>query len=70
MIVVTNKLTYLLLLTVPVGFLKIFFFDVTPTGINYHEIFVSIMIMLCGMYLFIRVNTYSPFFNPDHPKHR
>jgi hypothetical protein len=70
MIVVTNKLTYLLLLTVPVGFLKIFFFDITSAGINYHEIFVSIMIMLCGIYVFIRANTYSPFFNPDHPKHR
>ena len=70
MIVVTDKRTYLFLLSVPIGFAKIFLFDITSAGVNYGNIYVSIMVMLVGIYLFIRVNTYSHIYNPDHPKHK
>lgn len=71
-IIVKNKLTYLLLLTVPVGLLKIFLYDINLD--NYmnvlEQIFLSIIIVLIGVYLFIRFNSYSHWFNPDHPKPR
>lgn len=54
MIVVTDKRTYLFLLSVPIGFAKIFFFDITSAGVNYGNIYVSIMVMLVGIYLFIK----------------
>ncbi len=66
-IIVTNKLTYLLLLAVPCGLIKIFAYDVKQVD-SISQIFVSILIILIGVYLFIRFNTYSPWYNPNHPK--
>lgn len=57
-IIVTNKLTYLLLLAVPCGLIKIFAYDVKQVD-SISQIFVSILIILIGVYLFIRFNTYS-----------
>ena len=66
-IVVTNKLTYLLLLTIPVGIIKIIVYDLSKDNITLN-IFVSILIILIGIYLFVRFNTYSHWYNPNHPK--
>ena len=66
-IIVTNKLTYLLLLTVPVGIIKIIAYDLKKDNVTLN-IFVSILIILIGIYLFIRFNTYSHWYNPNHPK--
>ena len=66
-IMVTNKLTYLLLLTVPVGIIKIIAYDLKKDNVTLN-IFVSILIILIGIYLFIRFNTYSHWYNPNHPK--
>ena len=66
-IIVTNKLTYLLLLTVPVGIIKIIAYDLKKDNVALN-IFVSILIILIGKYLFIRFNTYSHWYNPNHPK--
>lgn len=66
-IVVTNKLTYLLLLTIPVGIIKIIVYDLRKDNITLN-IFVSILIILIGIYLFVRFNTYSHWCNPNHPK--
>ncbi len=66
-IIVTNKLTYLLLLTVPVGIIKIIAYDLKKDNVALN-IFVSILIILIGIYLFIRFNTYSHWYNPNHPK--
>lgn len=65
---VTNKYTYLLLITIPIAILKICLVDISAAGINFYGIFVSIMILNVGLYLFIRFNTYSHFYNPQHPK--
>lgn len=66
-IVVTNKLTYLLLLTIPVGIIKMIVYDLKKDSITLN-IFVSILIILIGIYLFVRFNTYSHWYNPNHPK--
>ena len=64
-IIVKNKLTYLLLLTVPVGLLKIFLYDINLD--NYmnvlEQIFLSIIIVLIGVYLFIRLLNTNLFTN-------
>lgn len=65
---VTNKYTYLFLVTIPIAILKICLFDIRTTKINFYNIFVSIMLLNIGIYLFIRFNTYSHFYNPQHPK--
>ncbi len=66
-IIVTNKLTYLLLLLIPCGLVKIFVYDLKQAQ-PYSQIFVSILIILIGTYLFIRFNSYSHWYNPNHPK--
>ncbi len=66
-IVVTNKLTYLLLMTIPVGIIKIIVYDLKKDNVALN-IFVSILIILIGIYLFVRFNTYSHWYNPNHPK--
>ena len=65
---VQNKYTYLFLLTIPVAILKIVLFDFNAERIDFYGIFVSLMILNIGIYLFIRFNTYSHFYNPQHPK--
>ena len=65
---VQNKYTYLFLLTIPVAILKIVLFDFDAERIDFYGIFVSLMILNIGIYLFIRFNTYSHFYNPQHPK--
>ena len=66
-IIVTNKLTYLLLLAIPCGLIKIFVYDLKQVQ-PYTQIFVSILIIVIGIYLFIRFNSYSHWYNPNHPK--
>ena len=65
---IQNKYTYLFLLTIPVAILKIVLFDFNTERIDFYGIFVSLMILNIGIYLFIRFNTYSHFYNPQHPK--
>lgn len=66
-IIVTNKLTYLLLLSIPCGLIKIFVYDLKQVQ-PYTQIFVSILSIVIGIYLFIRFNSYSHWYNPNHPK--
>ena len=66
-IIVTNKLTYLLLLAIPCGLIKIFVYDLKQVQ-PYTQIFVSILIIVIGIYLFIIFNSYSHWYNPNHPK--
>lgn len=66
-LIVTNKATYLWLLTVPVGIIKIFLYDLKGTNIMV-DVLASLLVIFAGVYLFIRDNTYSPWYNPDHPK--
>ena len=74
-LIVVNKWTYLWLLTIPAGILKIIFdyqasmAIATPNLPQFvFDTFVSILIMLIGMVLFIKMNTYSNWSNPNHPK--
>ncbi|MCI5772966.1 MAG: hypothetical protein MR210_00200 [Erysipelotrichaceae bacterium] len=69
-IIVTNKWTYLFLVTIIIGVCKILFYDLTFTNMADigFQIFVSLMIMAVGVYFFVRFNSYSPWMNPDHPK--
>lgn len=32
------------------------------------DLFICLILSIICIYLFIRFNTYSPLFNPDHPK--
>lgn len=65
-IIVTNKWTYLLLLSIPIGLGKILIYDIPEKNVG--EIFISLMIVIIGIYFFVRFNSYSAWMNPDHPK--
>ena len=67
-IVVTNKWTYLWLVVAVGAILKIPFYDIQSGVVNAGGIFVSLMIAAVCAYVFIRMNTYNEFYNPDHPK--
>ena len=69
-LIVSNKWTYLFLLGIPVGLIKIFGFDLhlenlADIGL---QLFISLMIMAVGIYLFVRFNSYSAWMNTEHPK--
>ena len=64
---VQNKYTYLFLLTIPIGILKMILMGFR-LGFNLPEFVSSLVIMNIGVYFFVRFNTYSHFYNPDHPK--
>lgn len=69
-ITVTNKYTYFLLLTIPVAIIKIIFYDLKQINISDigFQIFLSIIIAILGIYFFVRLNSYSLWMNPNHPK--
>ena len=75
-IVVTNKLTYLCLLSVPVGIIKIIYDYITLSKQeNFmpqfaYETFISLIILIIGVVAFIKLNTYSAYLNPNHPKEK
>lgn len=69
-LIVVNKWTYLFLLCIPVGLIKIFGFDLhlenlADIGL---QLFISLMIMAVGIYLFVRFNSYSAWMNPEYSK--
>lgn len=68
--VVKNKWTYALLALIPLGAIKIMLMDVQATGIDVQGIFISIMMGVIGLYLFMRFNTQHYIFNPNHPKNK
>lgn len=67
---VTNKYTYLLLLTVPLALVKIFMYDIHLEGIAniVTQVFLSIIVGYLGVHFFVKLNTYSNWMNPNHPK--
>lgn len=74
-IVVTSKWSYLLLLSIPFGILKMIFdyqnvFSVAnPNVIQFvYDTFISVLIITIGVIMFIKLNTHSNWMNPDHPK--
>lgn len=73
-LIVTNKWTYLLLLTIPMGIIKIIFdynntIHVSNNVTQFvYDTFISIIIIIIGIILFIKFNTHSNWINPDHPK--
>lgn len=75
-IVVTNKLTYLFLLSVPVGIIKIIYDYITLSKQENFmsqfafETFISLIILILGVVAFIKLNTYSAYLNPNHPKEK
>lgn len=69
-IVVVNKWTYLFLLGIPVGLIKLFCYDLTllpNAAAMWTQIFITAMIVVVCVYFFIRFNTYSHWMNPNHP---
>lgn len=65
-IVVQDKKTYIYLVLILIGLLKIIFYDI-KTEWNVGGIFISLLMMAIGFYLFVRRNTYQELINPDHP---
>lgn len=73
-LVVTSKWSYLLLLSVPIGIVKIIldyneaFSMANPNVLQFvYNTFVSLLIILIGVIMFIKLNTRSAWLNPDHP---
>lgn len=74
-IIVTNKKTYLFLLAA-IGSIVFWLGDMVYTLVmKRREIsdlvgdsFMCLIIAIICIYLFVRFNTYSHFYNPDHPK--
>lgn len=67
---VTNRWTYLCFIPTMAGILKIIFYDFNWTNdlVSFiKELFLSLLLILIGIYLFIRINSYSHLFNPNHP---
>lgn len=74
-IIVKNKWTYLWLLTIPAGIIKIIFDYQASMAVSIpnmaqfgFDTFVSLIIMIIGIVLFVKMNSYSHWMNPDHPK--
>lgn len=74
-LVVTSKWSYLLLLSIPIGIVKIVFDYQTTMMISkpnlvqfLYDSVVSVLIIIIGIILFIKMNTYSHWINPNHPK--
>ena len=66
-IVVKEKKQYLWLLALPLGLLKAILFDIHDPQM-FNRLFETVMVVMICVYFFIRFNSYSQFFNPDHPK--
>lgn len=72
-LIVTDKTKWSLwiLLVIPLGLCKIVFLDLglaTENEPNISDVMLTIFLMVVGWYLFVRLNTYSSFYNPDHPR--
>lgn len=66
-IVVKDKKQYLWLLALPLGLLKAILFDIHDSQM-FNRLFETVMAVMVCVYFFIRFNSYSQFFNPDHSK--
>lgn len=66
---VTSKWSYLCFIPTGIGLLKILFYDITLSGnmVMAKEMLLSLLLVMIGIYLFIRMNSYSHLFNPNHP---
>lgn len=67
---VTSKWSYLCFIPTVIGILKIIFYDLglsDDMAVIAKEIMISLLLVIIGIYLFIRMNSYSHLFNPDHP---
>lgn len=74
-IIVENKATYLFLLVFPIGISKIIYDSIQTFGnkqmtvADYgFSVFLMVILMIGGLYFFVKFNTYSAWMNPNHPK--
>lgn len=73
-IIVVDKRTYLFLVAVAVCVIYLLVNAIlTYVGRRSFmdfagDLFICFWIAIISIYLFVRFNTYSPFYNPDHPK--
>ena len=74
-IIVTNKKTYLLLAIAACIILYLITAAISTFSLKtmlvadfLGELMVCVLIALICIYLFVRFNTYSHLYNPDHPK--
>lgn len=66
-IVIKDKKQYLWLLALPLGLLKAILFDIHDPQM-FNRLFETVMVMMVCIYFFIRFNSYSHFFNPNHSR--
>lgn len=67
---VTNRWSYICFIPTIIGLLKIIFYDISlsdNTMMMAKEIMISLLLTIIGIYLFVRMNSYSHLFNPNHP---
>lgn len=67
---VTEKWSYLCFIPTIIGILKIIFYDLNISdgiAVIAKEVMISLLLAIIGIYLFIRMNSYSHLFNPNHP---
>lgn len=67
---VTSKWSYLCFIPVIIGLFKIALYDISLSAdilMMGKEIMISLLLVIIGIYLFVRMNSYSHLFNPDHP---
>ncbi|OCN05316.1 hypothetical protein A4S06_09430 [Erysipelotrichaceae bacterium MTC7] len=76
-IVVKDKWTYVLMLISICCFIWLIYDSVacfvlhTVDSTTYFERFLPVLLIgLLSFYLFVRLNSYSSLFNPDHPMHK
>lgn len=71
-IIVTNKLTYLWLITPLIAVIKFLGYDLlflhTSILTFGFQLLLSMIIAFIGVYFFISFNSYSNWTNPNHPK--
>lgn len=72
---VNNKKTYLFLVSIPVAAIFMIIDGIqllnqpTPMLTDFiTHCFIALTLMMICIYFFIRFNTYSHIYNPDHPK--
>lgn len=72
---VNNKKTYLFLVSIPVAAIFMIIDGMNllnrPTPMFFDFIthcFIALTLMMICIYFFIRFNSYSHIYNPDHPK--
>ena len=72
---VTNKKTYLFLLSIPIALIYVIVDGVnllnqpTPLLADFiTHLFVALVLVIICVYFFVRFNSYSHWYNPNHPK--